>query len=119
VKVYSDTLTIEDLRAALPPNVGMDATPIRHPRKRARGWTVRLSGHGPLHNRRRNTGTHGAEDGFSEAWEKAATYDDHGRWMAPLFDKDPDAVISWWNGREAFETGTNGAYSTRKEVRHA
>lgn len=105
MKVYSDKLTEADLRAALPQGVGLrDVVKIVNPRKRKNGWTLYLEGLTFGHSRSTNSGTRGAGS------YKAATYDDHGCWMSVLFDKDPHAVISHWDGKEQFDDGTNNRY---------
>lgn len=104
MKVYSDTLTRSDLAAALSEGVSLDeVSEIRRPRVRSRGWNVRLRRWGSA--RHTNTGRYGAGE------QGAASYDDHGYWMARLFKKDPHARISWWDGREQFEEGTKGRYA--------
>lgn len=105
MKVYSDTLTRDDLVAALPEHVTLDARTIRNPRVRRFGWDVNLEGFGSRHTRKVNSGEYGA------GYHYAASYDDHGEWMARLFAKDPDARISWWKGLEDFTKGTEGKYS--------
>lgn len=45
---------------------------------------------------------------------KAATWDEHGVWMARLFDKDPELRIvafAKYEGKEDFHTQTEGRYS--------
>lgn len=104
MKVYSDKLTRADLYGALPgPSLYLEATEIRGARVRSRGWTVRLEalrGAG----RFRNSGQYGAES------TRAATWDEHGEWMAALFAIDPDARIAVYDGRAEFERVTKGEY---------
>lgn len=105
MKVYSDTLTYADLRAAARyARIALDTCePIEGARVRSRGWTVRLSGSSTRH---RNSGTHGAA-----TWESApATYDEHGHWMAWLFDIDPNARIAEYDGAHNFHAFTYDAY---------
>jgi hypothetical protein len=76
---------------------------IARPRVRQHGWKVRLTGSSTRH---RNSGTHGAA-----TWESPpATWDEHGRWMAELFDRDPHARIAGYNGRDAFHHETADKY---------
>lgn len=105
MKVYSNILTEDDLRAALPPEVGASIQVIRNPRVARHGYTVYLQGFGPRHTRSVNSGENGA------GYHKAATYDDHGEWFARLYAIDPDARLSWWKDRGDFERGTEGKFS--------
>ncbi len=100
MKVYSDTLTREDLYASLPSDVYLDAQEIRRPRTRARGWTVYLEGLGDRHTRNTNSGNYGAGS------HKAATWDDHGLWMAKLYEIDPMAKIAHYDSRSDFYDST-------------
>lgn len=102
MKVYSDVLTGPDLLRAVPRGCQLELVTIRSPRVRARGWVVRLSR--PSSRRHFNTGQYGAGD-FG-----AASWDDHGVWMAALFAIDPSARLAHWDGVEAFTEGTHGAY---------
>lgn len=101
MRLYSDTLTGGDLYAAVPDGCTLDTIAIGRPRTRKHGWQARLTR--PGSNRRTNTGTHGAGE------ERAATYQDHGVWMARLFEIDPDAKITQYDGREDFERQTRKA----------
>jgi hypothetical protein len=113
MKLYSDTLTTADLYAALPEGVGIAAIrPIRSPRKRAHGWELSLEGFAGRHTRRRNSGMYGA-DGYGYA----ATWDDHGVWMAALYAKDPDALIAWYKDRDHFYSATRHESEWRKRSR--
>lgn len=105
MKVYSDVLTEADLRSALPDGVYADVRPLRQARVRRFGWDVYLEGFGARHTRATNSGTYGAGS------RKAVSYDDHGVWMARLYQIDPDARVSWWKSRADFEQGTKGKYS--------
>ena len=105
MKLYSDILTSEDLDAALPAGVGIRKVTRISTRQRLRCWEVFLEGRTAAHTRKTNSGTHGAGSYY------AASYDDHGEWMAVLFDIDPAAIISHWKGRDAFHAGTKGAYA--------
>lgn len=104
MKVYSDSLERGDLWEALPEvSLYLEAVTIKRPRTRSRGWTVRLealrnSGH------YRNSGQYGAEG------TRAATWDEHGEWMARLFEKDPNAKITYYDGAEDFHAQTAGKY---------
>lgn len=104
VKVYSDILTRDDLVRATPRGVTLDTCePIERPRVRANGWTVQLRCWGS--NRHVNTGQYGAGE------QGAASYEQHGRWMAALFAKDPAARIAYYDGVGDFDRATQGAFS--------
>lgn len=101
MKIYSDTLTSGDVaKAARIASVGFADTYIREgwfvpiheftPRKRfARGFTVYLTGSSVYASAHERT-------------EKAATWDEHGEFMAELFRIDPDAEISFYRGLADF-----------------
>jgi hypothetical protein len=102
VKIHSDTLTSGDLHsAANAAGVWVDAIE-RGSRSRRRAFDFRLAGDS---SRPRNSGTHGAERVAS------ATWDQHGHWMADLFDRDPAAIIGPYDGRDDFHQQTDGAYA--------
>ncbi len=106
MKVYSDTLTRDDLVDALPRGVTLDSCePISGARVRANGWTVALRCWGS--SRHVNTGQYGAGE------QGAASYEQHGVWMAALFAKDPAARIAYYDGRADFERATDGRFSTK------
>jgi hypothetical protein len=108
VKLYSDTLTAADLHAAANlPAYGVELVTIQRPRVRKHGWTFRLWGSS---GRWRNSGQHGAER------ERATTWDQHGEWMARLFDKDPAAKIGPYNGCDDFHAQTQGKYREAANV---
>ena len=107
MKVYSDILTADHLAAACRAQEGVglvSAEQIERARVRRRGWKVQLYGTSP---HPRNTGRYG---GQHDGWPPA-TWDEHGRWMAELFRRDPNARIAEYDGAEEFERSTEGAYS--------
>lgn len=113
MKIYSDTLTRDDLYAALPDGVMVaDIREIRNPRKRARGWQITLEGYAARHTRRRNSGTWGAVPTAGE-YGYAATWDDHGVWMAALYEIDPLALIAEYANRDDFYESTEHAHAYR------
>lgn len=115
MKVWSDTLTRADLYACLPADVGIgEMRELRNPRKRARGWDLHLEGYGTRHTRRRNTGQYGAA---SSAYFNAATWDDHGVWMAALYEIDPDAAIAWYDNRADFYAKTEREMRWRRTAK--
>jgi hypothetical protein len=103
MKVYSDTLTTSDLTAAAPTGTYVEAVALDRTRVRSRGWNVRLVF--PASNRRRNTGVYGAGE------RGAATWDQHGEWMARLFRLDPRARIAYYDGVDDFHAMTKGVYA--------
>jgi hypothetical protein len=102
LKIYADKIERRDLYAMLPLGVFLDCENITRPRVRPRGWIVRLEK--PTSSRWRNSGQHGAES------VRAASWDDHGKWFAKLFDIDPGARLGPYDGREEFHLATKGAY---------
>lgn len=95
MKVYSDTLTQADLREALPKGVTLAVLEIiSNTRKRRNGWIVSLSGSSPYRSQ------------MSEGGHRAATWDEHGLWMAELYRRDPNAVIGWYKTLDDFLTQT-------------
>jgi hypothetical protein len=110
MKVYSDILTREDLYVALPADVYADVRNI-NTRKRARGWEVHLEGLGARHTRKRNSGNYGA------GHEMAATWDDHGVWMAALYEIDPLAQIACYSDRDNFYESTEHEMTWRRDAR--
>lgn len=100
MKIYSDKLTNTDLRHALPEGVSFQDTfrrpgwyePFRgfKPRRHfERGYEVFLSGSS------RYNSAH-------DRYEKAATWDEWGIFIAALFEIDPEAKISHYDGRDDF-----------------
>ena len=112
MKVYSDTLTINDLYACLPSGVGIAGVrEIGRARKRARGWELSLEGYDARHTRRTNSGQYGAGERF------AATWDDHGVWMNNLYERDPNAHIAWYENREDFYEKTAREMLWRRDAK--
>jgi hypothetical protein len=102
VKLYSNTLTLAQVRDAVPAGCNGETIGIRTPRVRTNGWTVRLTKPGGTHYT--NTGTHGA------GAEKAASWDDHGVWMARLYELDPEMRVAHYTSAEDFHEQTKEAY---------
>lgn len=71
-------------------------------------------GPGTDHTRRRNGGTFGS----GRSYGYALTWDEYGQWFALLFDIDPDAWISGWDGLAKFTSGTHRKFVSysRKSV---
>jgi len=112
MRIHSDRLTRQDLYSATEgiEGVWVDGAIETGSRSRARGFTVKLAAEPQKGRRRRNTGNYGAEDGGYPIQVAAATYDEHGRWMAELFERDPDAIITYYSGRDDFHEQTDGKY---------
>jgi hypothetical protein len=121
MRIHSDVLTpsrlVEAIDAAgLDIAVHLDSCSVHKSRKRARGIEFRLGATervGTLKGERitrrpRNTGKYGAEQAGGHLY--AATYDEHGEWMARLFDADPDAIIGYYDGRDHFHAETRYQY---------
>jgi hypothetical protein len=102
MKVYSDKLTLVDLRAALPmgvfiedleviskPRTRNDATGVRY----KQGWNIYLSGSS-------------VRMGQHDRYTPAATWDEWGIWMAELYRLDPDVKIGWYKSHEDFISQT-------------
>lgn len=104
MKVYSDSLTYDDLIGSLPDRVHLDeCVAIKRSRVRQHGWTIQLSGTSTRH---RNSGVYGAA-----TWKAPpATYDEHGIWMARLYDIDPKARIACYRDAKDFRLSTKGRF---------
>ncbi|HET9598621.1 MAG TPA: hypothetical protein VFP65_23795 [Anaeromyxobacteraceae bacterium] len=111
MRVYSDILTAADFDAAAERPVSVWACEGPFPaRKRARRFNVTLTGTSP---RGRNTGRYGGE---RMEYAPPATWDEHGAWMARVFDVDPDAVIAHYDGRDDFHRQTRNAYAVTRDA---
>lgn len=110
MKLYSDSLSTSDLADACAAAGRMvyfaALQPIHRAKVRARGWKVKLAS---LQSRRySNTGTHGAD---TDSPHNAASWADHGRFFAVLFDRDPGARLACYDGREDFHAKTKGEFA--------
>ena len=94
MRIHSSILSYADLKHARPDNVTVDIEHEGGSRKRGRGFTVYLYGSSPFWAQH-------------DSSRHAATWDEHGIWMARLFDLDRDAIISWYDGYEDFIGQTN------------
>lgn len=94
MKLYSDILSEEDLRAASGvAGVSMwELERIERPRKRQNAWNVYLTGSASY--RSQATG------------EPAATWDEHGVWMAELYKRDPNLVVAYYRNLSHFVAET-------------
>jgi hypothetical protein len=116
VRIHTDHLSRGDLTAAVSRaglrGVWIDGCTEHGSRKRRRAFEVRLAAHPRPGRRRRNTGRYGAEDGFSPQYVAAATYDEHGAWIAELYALDADAIVGPYRNRADFHAQTQGHYRT-------
>ena len=106
MKIHADNLTAQDIRSMTPPSIYADVQAF-FSRKRARGFTVYLEYLGDHHGP--GSGRHASgRGGFGYASERAiaATYGEHGVWMARLFAIDPSAIIAEYDGRDEFARQT-------------
>lgn len=119
MKVYSDTLTRDDLYAALPADVMIaDMRELKNPRKRTHGYEIHLEGYGTRHTRRRNSGWYGATEADPVGhYGYAATWDDHGEWMAALYEIDPLAIIACYLNRDDFYEKTANEMEWRQQAK--
>lgn len=119
MRIHTDVLTSEDFyraisAAGLSPDVWVDECNVRGSRRRNRAFEVRLAAEpgrdkGGKARRPRNSGQYGAENGD---YQKAATYDEHGYWMAELFRKDPTLIIQGcYDGAAKFHALTKQRFS--------
>jgi len=102
VKIHSDVLTAESIRASLSanrrlPGVTLDYLIAKGSRSRSRSFEFRLEGSS---NRMRNSGIHGSEQ------IRAATWDEHGWFFSDLFDLDRNAIIGPYKGYGDFHAQT-------------
>jgi len=84
MRIHTNTLTLADIHAAVNNLPSVYVTVSRHgSRSHDHAFEVSLEGNGYA----RNTGNHGADD-----YEKGATWDEWGVFLAHLFAKDADAM---------------------------
>ena len=112
MRIHSNVLTPLDLHSAALelPDVVVEIRYHGNGRKRSHVYDVTLTAdagkdYKGKKRRRKNGGNYGAND------EYAATYDEHGVWMANLFDIDPDAIIVNYNGVTDFDQKTRFQFS--------
>lgn len=129
MKIHTNTLTTADLWACMAraaelgrtSGVYVDSAEQVGSRSHSHAIRFRLAAdQAPGRRRPRNTGTYGAEGSWRDGGERhqyAATWDDHGHWMAQVFEVDPLAVFSHggassasYRGREHFHAATGCKY---------
>lgn len=112
MKIHSDTLTLSDIRNAVPNGCYLaafdhkdDYTSIGEEgsRKRSRGYVVRLSGSSKYNMQRLP--------------DKAATWDEWGIFIAALFAADPNAICGWYSSRDDFIEKTCDEHNRIKTYR--
>ena len=111
MRFHSDTLTEDDYYTTLAitgiDRVWIDECSERSSRSRSKAFEIRLAAEHCKGRRRRNSGRYGAEGG--EVW--AATFDEHGKWMAELYKLDPNMIVSGcYKDVQEFNERTNNAY---------
>lgn len=111
MKVYSETLTMADLHSACPDGIELMDGAVLIDKRSRRFEGVRLCSPvaRKISKRRPNTGTWGADRAHY-----CATWDEHGAWMAELFERDPSARIMGYadyRDREDFHQQTGGMYA--------
>jgi hypothetical protein len=84
MRLYSDKLTEADIYDAARKTgvIVWECARFQRPRVRANGWNLYLMGTSPYTSQA--TG------------ERAATWDEHGLWMAELYKRDPNLRVSWY-----------------------
>jgi hypothetical protein len=117
MRIHSDVLIMANFYGAtkaakLSPDVWVEDFSQHGSRKRSRGYEVRLAAEAGRDykgtaRRPRNSGSYGAEDG---TYQKAATYDEHGKWIAELYKVDPEAIVGPYKNAEDFHSKTRYAY---------
>lgn len=97
MRIHTDKLSANDLRAALPDGVHAYITP-KGSRKRARAFEITLFviQRDELHMRLGNSGGYGASS------DLAATWDEWGIWMARLYELDSRVLIGWYESHDHF-----------------
>ena len=101
MKYHTDTLARADFQAALPPGVWMTECGERGSRSHGRAFEVRLSGSSPYKQQ--------GDTGYN-----AATYAEHGVFMARLFDAEPTMKIGHYRDRDDFHRQTRNEFAPRE-----
>ncbi len=109
MKIHSDIIERSDLIEALPkPEMYLEARQVGS-RKRTKAFDLSLEWLAPKRKgdgrRRKNSGKYGAAHAY------AATYDEHGEWMANLYRIDPEAIIATYDNALDFHRKTDGKYA--------
>ncbi len=110
MKIHSSKLATQDLLAAkitAGPGVSFLDTPYAAgSRKRSSSWVVRLCSDGTpdIDGTPRRFTTYGAGDA------RAASWSDWGRFLAELFEIDPEAVCDYYASADDFHAKTAGRF---------
>lgn len=107
MRIHTDVLTNADLRAALARDNDLVAV-RKGSRSRDHAYDVTLTGFGARHTR--------ASGSVAAHGDKAATYTDWGRWIAKLFELDPNAIAGPYRGADDFHTKTESVYDAASIV---
>lgn len=111
MRIHTDHLSRGDLTAAVSKaglrGVWIDGMTEHGSRSRKRAFEVRLAASPRPGRRFRNSGQYGAESATY-----AATYDEHGEWIAQLYALDADAIVGPYRGRADFHAQTKSHYRT-------
>lgn len=107
MRIYTDTLTADDVTAAATSRGMRRVVATLEPRgarKRARAFDVHLTG---TSSRRPNDGHgNGSHAGY------AATWDEWGMFLATLYEADPDMIAHPYTGAAHFHAATCGRFAT-------
>jgi hypothetical protein len=89
--------------------VYMDTRKVFASRKRPNGFDVTLFAE-PGQDRNGKKRRHKNSGNYGAGYSYAATYDEHGWWMAKLFEKDPEMVLDRYDGAQGFHRMTRYEY---------
>lgn len=104
MRIYGELSADAIIEAGRAEGMWVQLLHIRRTRIRKHGWHASTEG---TSKRPKNSGTFGASHLYAASW------DQHGRWFARLFQYDPNAVIvgvARYDGAEDFHAQTNGKY---------
>lgn len=107
MKIHSDTLSFDDIQAAVPEgcylavfnhkDFGRTRCGYEGSKCREHGFVVRLSGSSKYNMRNLS--------------EKSATWDEWGNFIANLYDRDPNAMIGHYGSRDEFIRQTTNEFN--------
>lgn len=106
MQIRSNTLTEQDIRETFAEScspVGGYIDEFRSGRGRHAKFTYTLYA-GSVNGKRARNGRPG----------RALTYEDYGRWFGLLFEIDPEAWVSGWDGASDFHARTDGRFYPEK-----
>jgi len=109
MKIYSNSLTGEDVHAAVPEGTRVDQfEPMQNTRVRSKGWKVHIVH--PGSKRPANTGRYGGATDSTTGYNGSASWDEWGHFLSALYEKDPHGRFGPYEGREDFHAKTRGEY---------